>query len=99
MARVVTPDLLLHRAGKHDEAVKLHAYQSGPRVQFVRALSEQDSSLSHRRPRCNLLERYSPVHRCRVVNADQEVQRRADSEVQRSGLRFQTTADADNSVS
>jgi hypothetical protein len=37
----VTRALLLHRAGKHDEAVKLLADQSGPRAQLVRALAEQ----------------------------------------------------------
>ncbi len=38
---VVTRALLLHRAGKHDDAVKLLADQSGPRAQLVRALAEQ----------------------------------------------------------
>jgi hypothetical protein len=38
---VVTQALLLHRAGKHDGAVKLLADQSGPRAQLVRALAEQ----------------------------------------------------------
>jgi hypothetical protein len=37
----VTRALLLHRAGKHDDAVKLLADQSGPRAQLVRALAEQ----------------------------------------------------------
>jgi hypothetical protein len=38
---VVTRALLLHRAGKRDDAVKLLAQQSGPRAQLVRALAEQ----------------------------------------------------------
>jgi WD40 repeat protein len=37
----VTRALLLHRAGKHDEAVKLLADQSSPRAQLVRALAER----------------------------------------------------------
>jgi hypothetical protein len=40
-ADVVTRALLLHRAGRHDDAVKLLADQSGPRAQLVRALAEQ----------------------------------------------------------
>jgi hypothetical protein len=37
----VTRALLLHRAGKQDEAVKLLTDQSGPRAQLVRALAER----------------------------------------------------------
>jgi hypothetical protein len=38
-------------------------------------------------------------HDCQAaVNADQEVQRRDDQEMQRSGLGYQTTADTDNSL-
>jgi hypothetical protein len=36
----VTRALLLHRAGKHDDAVKLLADQPSPRAQLVRALAE-----------------------------------------------------------
>jgi hypothetical protein len=39
-AGVVTRALLLHRADKHDDAVKLLADQSGPRAHLVRALAE-----------------------------------------------------------
>jgi hypothetical protein len=38
---IVTRALLLHRAGKHDDAVKLLADQSGQRAQLIRALAEQ----------------------------------------------------------
>jgi WD40 repeat protein len=40
-ADAVTRALLLHRAGRHDDAVKLLAGQSGPRALLVRALAEQ----------------------------------------------------------
>jgi dipeptidyl aminopeptidase/acylaminoacyl peptidase len=40
-ADVVTRALLLHRAGKHDDAVKLLADGSGPRAHLVRALAER----------------------------------------------------------
>jgi hypothetical protein len=40
-AEAVTRALLLHRAGRHDDAVKLLAGQSGPRALLVRALAEQ----------------------------------------------------------
>jgi hypothetical protein len=35
--------LLLHRAGKHEDAVRLLADQPGPRAQLVRALAERAS--------------------------------------------------------
>jgi hypothetical protein len=40
-ADAVTRALLRHRAGKHDDAVKLLADQSGVRALLVRALAEQ----------------------------------------------------------